>query len=89
MFVYITNMFYSSICSSQSILSPYCSYASFVMSREVDADYPDVCRQVIRSDRVKDAIRDAAEDEFNELQDDEAGTVNTISYQLVSNYFKN
>lgn len=48
------------------------------MSRRVDTDYPEVCPKVIRSNRVKEAIKDAAEQEFTELLDEEAGIVNNI-----------
>ncbi|CAG2165628.1 unnamed protein product [Oppiella nova] len=50
-------------------------YASFVMTRKVDANFPDVCSKVIRSERVRTAITEAAEDDFHELQDDAAGLV--------------
>ncbi|RWS31350.1 Glycerol-3-phosphate acyltransferase 1-like protein [Leptotrombidium deliense] len=43
------------------------TYASFVQSRTTDASYADVSKKVIKSQRVQDAIRRAASDDFNKF----------------------
>ena len=49
------------------------------MSRKVDSNFPDVCRKVIKCDRVVAAIKEAADEEFNELQEEEAGIPSTLT----------
>lgn len=43
------------------------------MTRKIDSNFPNVCKKVLNCERVRTAIKDAAEEEFNELQEEEAG----------------
>lgn len=61
------------VCRDRNIISRTFYYASFVMSRKTDAHFPDVCKKVLRCERVQTAIKEAAKDEFQELQEEEAG----------------
>ena len=76
-FSYIFNIFtkiwYLYAISDHNIISRSFYYASFVMSRRVDSNFPDVCRKVIKCNRVVAAIKQASDEEFNDLQEEEAG----------------
>jgi hypothetical protein len=43
------------------------------MTRKIDSHFPDVCKKVLKCERVQKAIKDAAQEEFNEMQEEEAG----------------
>ncbi len=61
--------------SERNVVSRSFHYASFVMTRKIDSNFPDVCKKVLKCERVQKAIKDAAHEEFNELQEEEAGIV--------------
>jgi hypothetical protein len=40
------------------------------MTPKIDSNFADVCKKVLKSERVQTAIKDTAQEEFNELQEE-------------------
>lgn len=72
----------------RNVISRSFHYASFVMTRKIDSNFPDVCRKVLKCERVQNAIKEAAEEEFNELQEEEAGTIDAKELILLEEKHK-
>jgi len=54
------------------------------MTRNIDSNFPDVYKKVLKCERVQGAIKEAAQEEFNELQEEEAGIqIIVISYSNI------